>query len=472
MNILNRNLSRLAFTVGILLTSAAACASSSSEKIAQHLAESVRFKTISHQNLADFDPKPFEQHKQFLQDTYPEVFSQLEAQWVNEFSLLLKWEGSDSSLKPVLFLAHTDVVPIEPGTKDEWTHPPFDGVIQGGIIWGRGTLDDKVGVIGLLEAATALLKDNHKPTRDVYFAFGHDEEVSGTYGATAMAEIFSQQGINFEFILDEGSAVVTDNPILPGKKVATVNVSEKTYTTLTLTARGQGGHSSTPPKHTAIGILAEALAKIEANPMPARITLPVQGMLEAFAPHVSGIQSFVFNNLWLTKSLVINEMDKDPLTGAFIRSTSAVTMFNGGVKENVVPQIATAKINFRLLPGDTKDDAIAHVRAVIQNDQIEITSSDWAIKSKVASTDNIGFKSIKTAVETVYPGSIVAPSLMFGATDSRMYNDLSDNIYRFHGMEITMKQVGTIHGTDEHISINSMANAVEVAKQIIVNSTL
>jgi carboxypeptidase PM20D1 len=165
-------------------------------------------------------------------------------------------------------------------------------------------------------------------------------------------------------------------------------------------------------------------------------------------------------------------MDKDPLTGAFIRSTSAVTMFNGGVKENVVPQIATAKINFRLLPGDTKDDAIAHVRAVIQNDEIKITTSDWAIKSKVASTDNIGFKSIKTAVETVYPGSIVAPSLMFGATDSRMYNDLSDNIYRFHGMEITMKQVGTIHGTDEHISIDSMANAVEVAKQIIVNSSL
>jgi carboxypeptidase PM20D1 len=206
--------------------------------------------------------------------------------------------------------------------------------------------------------------------------------------------------------------------------------------------------------------------------MPARITLPVQGMLEAFAPHVSGIQSFVFNNLWLTKSLVINEMDKDPLTAAFIRSTSAVTMFNGGVKENVVPQIATAKVNFRLLPGDTKDDAIAHVRAVIQNDEIEITTSDWAIKSKVASTDNIGFKSIKAAVENVYPGSIVAPSLMFGATDSRMYNALSDNTYRFHGMEITMKQTGTIHGTDEHISIESMANAVEVAKQIIVNSTL
>ena len=287
-----------------------------------------------------------------------------------------------------------------------------------------------------------------------------------------MAEIFTQQGINFEFILDEGGAVVADNPILPGKKAATVNVSEKTYTTLTLTARGQGGQSSMPPKHTAIGILAEALAKIEANPMPARITLPVQGMLEAFAPHVSGIQSFVFNNLWLTKSLVISEMDKDPLTAAFIRSTSAVTMFNGGVKENVVPQIATAKVNFRLLPGDTKDDAIAHVRAVIQNDEIEITTSDWAIKSKVASTDNIGFKSIKAAVENVYPGSIVAPSLMFGATDSRMYNALSDNTYRFHGMEITMKQTGTIHGTDEHISIESMANAVEVAKQIIVNSTL
>jgi carboxypeptidase PM20D1 len=472
MNILYRNLSRLTFTVGVLLTSTAALATGSSEKIAQHLAESVRFKTISHQNLADVDPKPFEQHKQFLQDTYPEVFSQLEVQWVNEYSLLIRWPGSDSSLNPVLFLAHTDVVPIEPGTESEWTHPPFAGVIQDGIVWGRGTLDDKVGVIGLLEATTALLNDNHKPKRDVYFAFGHDEEVGGPYGATAMAEIFKQRGLAFEFILDEGGAVVAENPILPGKKLATVNVSEKTYTTLTLTSRGQGGHSSTPPKHTAIGILAEALAKIEANPMPARITLPVQGMLEALSPHMSGIQSFVFNNLWLTEPLVIYEMDKTPLTGAFIRSTSAVTMFNGGVKENVVPQIATAKVNFRLLPGDTKEDAIAHVRAVIQNDEIEITTSDWAIKSKVASTDNLGFRSITKSVEAVYPDAVVAPSLMFGATDSRMYNQLSDNIYRFHGMEITMQQTGTIHGTDEHISIESMASMVEIAKQIIVNSTL
>jgi carboxypeptidase PM20D1 len=472
MNAVNRNLSHLAFILVWMLTSASTIASDSPDKIAQHLAQSVRFKTISYQNLADFDPRPFEQHKQFLQDTYPEVFSQLDAQWVNEYSLLIKWHGSNSSLKPALFLAHTDVVPIEPGTAKEWTHPPFDGVVQNGIIWGRGTLDDKVGVIGLLEAATELLNENHKPTRDIYFAFGHDEEVSGPYGATAMAEIFKQQGITFEFILDEGGAVVADYPVLPDNKVATVNVSEKTYTTLTLTARGQGGHSSTPPKHTAIGILAEALAKIEANPMPARITLPVQGMLEAFAPYVSGLQGFVFNNLWLTESLVINEMDKNPLTGAYIRSTSAVTMFNGGVKENVVPQIATAKVNFRLLPGDTKDDAIAHVRTVIQNDEIEITTSDWAIKAKVASTENLGFVSIKTAVETVYPGSVVAPSLMFGATDSRMYNDLSDNIYRFHGMEITMAQTSTIHGTDEHISIESLHNTVKVAKQIIINSTL
>jgi carboxypeptidase PM20D1 len=472
MNFFNSSLLSLTLTISFLLTAAAAYAGNSSDQIAQHLAESVRFKTISHQNLADFDPKPFEQHKQFLQDTYPEVFSQLKVQWVNKYSLLIKWPGSDSSLKPALFLAHTDVVPIEPGTEKEWTYPPFAGVIQDGIIWGRGTLDDKVGVIGLLEATTALLGENYKPTRDIYFAFGHDEEVSGPYGATAMAEIFKQQGITFEFILDEGGAVIADYPVLPDNKVATVNVSEKTYTTLTLTARGQGGHSSTPPKHTAIGILAEALAKIEANPMPARITLPVQGMLEAFAPYLSGMQRFVFNNLWLTESLVINEMDKDPLTAAFIRSTSAVTMFNGGIKENVVPQIATAKVNFRLLPGDTKDDAIAHVRAVIKNDKIEITTSDWAIKSKVASTENLGFVSIKTAVKTVYPGSVVAPSLMFGATDSRMYNDLSDNIYRFHGMEITMAQTGTIHGTDEHISIESMSNSVKVAKHIIMNSTL
>ncbi|MGB1141569.1 MAG: M20/M25/M40 family metallo-hydrolase, partial [Halioglobus sp.] len=252
----------------------------------ERLAESIRFKTISYQESEKIDYGEFARLNAYLREQFPRVFSTLEVEEVSGYSLLIRWPGSRPDLEPILFTAHTDVVPIEGGTEADWAHPPFDGVIADGRVYGRGTLDDKLGVLGLLEAAESLLAEDFTPERSIVFAFGHDEEISGKSGAGKMAELMEARGWQFLWHVDEGGMVVENNPLLPEKELAIVSVAEKGYLTLTLVATGEGGHSSRPPKQSTIGRLSVALAKIEDNPYPAELVVPVRAMLEAMAPHM------------------------------------------------------------------------------------------------------------------------------------------------------------------------------------------
>ena len=339
---------------------------------AERLGSAVRFKTISYQDHDQIDYREFAAFHQFMRDSFPRVFAALEVETINGYSLLLRWPGSDGALSPVLFTAHMDVVPVEPGTEQDWQHPAFDGVVADGRIYGRGTLDDKVGVMGLLEAAEQLLAAGFSPTRTVYFAFGHDEEISGRQGATAIAARMRELGLHFSWMVDEGGMLVADNPLLAGKTMAMVNIAEKGYLTLTLRTTGEGGHSSNPPAVSSIGRLANALARIEAKPFPPRLVEPVEAMLETLAPHMEQPERLVFENLWLTDGLVARNMAKERTTAPFVRTTTALTMFNGGVKENVVPGNAAATVNFRLIPGDTQGSVVDHVRSTVNNDRISV----------------------------------------------------------------------------------------------------
>ena len=247
---------------------------------AERLAKAVRFKTISYQDREQIDYGAFARFHAYLRETYPRVFETLEVELLNDFSLLIRWPGRDHSLQPILFTAHMDVVPIEPGTERDWQHPPFAGVVADGRIYGRGTLDDKQGLMGLLEAAEQLLADGFVPARTMVMAFGHDEEIAGKYGAAAIAERLRELDMHFEWMVDEGGMLLSDNPLLPGKTMAMINIAEKGYLTLTLVATGDGGHSSNPPKISTIGRLSAALARIEQNPFPPRLVGPVEAMLE------------------------------------------------------------------------------------------------------------------------------------------------------------------------------------------------
>jgi carboxypeptidase PM20D1 len=360
-----------------------------------------------------------------------------------------------------------DVVPIEPGTEQDWQHPPFAGVVADGRIYGRGTLDDKLGLLGILEAAEALLVEGFAPRRTIVFAFGHDEEISGKDGAVGIARRLRELGLHFEWMVDEGGMLVSDNPMLPGKSMAMINIAEKGYLTLTLVATGDGGHSSNPPKISTIGRLSAALARIENNPFEPRLVKPVEAMLEAMAPHLGQPERFVFGNLWLTGGIVAGQMADERMTIPFVRTTTALTMFNAGVKENVVPQRAEAKVNFRLLPGDTVQMVVAHVESVVDDPMITISYDDWENVPPVADHEGGGFAVIAAAVTSVYPEAIIVPSLLTATTDTRHYTDLVDNQYRFHGMMIAASQVKSIHGTDEYIGVDTYEKSIAVARQMM-----
>jgi carboxypeptidase PM20D1 len=354
-------------------------------------------------------------------------------------------------------------VPIESGTEDGWTHPAFDGVIADGRVYGRGTLDDKQGVISLLEAAGSLLAEDFKPRKTIVFAFGHDEEVSGTAGAAALAARMQELGLKFDWMVDEGGYVIADSPMVPGRPLAMINVAEKGYLTLTLTATGPGGHSSRPPEIGTIGRLSRALDKIERNPFPTRLVGPVRAMFEALAPYGGNIENMMFNNLWLTDGLLARRMAGDPTTNALVRTTTALTMFNAGFKENVIPQKAVAKVNFRLLPGDSPEAVMAEIEKIIDDPEIEISHDQWGRIPPVADHEAEGFKVIAEATRAVYPDIVVAPSLLMATTDTRHYIDLADNHYRFHGNMIGMDQSASVHGTNEYVGVESFEKMVEIA---------
>ena len=438
----------------------------------ENLAAAVRFATISHQDRNQIDEQAFLGLHAFLRKTYPQAFAKLEVKVINDLSLVLIWRGSDAALKPVLFTAHMDVVPVEPGTEADWTHPAFDGVIENGVIYGRGTLDDKLGVISLLEAVERLLTQGYVPTRSVVFAFGHDEEVSGVQGAGEIARYLQEEGFYFDWMVDEGGMMFKDNPLVPGAQVALIGVAEKLYLTLIFRVEGEGGHSSRPPRITTIGRLAAAVKKVEDNPFPARIVPPIDAMLERMAPHVDFPQSFLFDNLWLSDWLIARIMASNPTTASFVQTTTALTMFNAGVKENVIPQMAEARINFRLLPGDSAEMVIARVTELVDDPAVEITrAAQTARQAPVAEIDGAGFVKVSRAVEAVYPGTLVLPYMLPATTDVRHYLDLADNHYRFHGALIGMEQGAQIHGTDEQLAVASFERTVDIAVQMVQTGT-
>jgi len=433
----------------------------------ERLGESIRFETISYQDRSQIDLEECRQLHAFLRDSFPRVFSELEVETVNGYNLLIRWLGSDPELEPILFTAHMDVVPIEPGTEGDWAHPPFAGVIADGRIYGRGSLDNKLGVLGNLEAAESLLAEGFVPARTIVFAFGYDEEIGGKEGAGKLAERMQEQGWHFTWMVDEGGMLISDNPLLPDKSIAIINVTEKGYLTLTLVATGEGGHSSMPLKVSAIGRLSAALERIENNPLPTRIVGPVAAMLESMAPHLEQPNRFFFGNLWLTGGVVADRMSEDPMTNSFVRTTAALTMFNAGVKENVVPQRAEAKVNFRLLPGDTPESVVSFITKVVNDPQIEITNDQWDNVPEVSDYSGGGFTVISKAISSVYPDAVIVPSLLVATTDTRHYIDVSDNQCRFQGVLVASSQASSVHGTNEYVDVESYGNAIAIARQMM-----
>ncbi|AMR26307.1 carboxypeptidase [Hymenobacter psoromatis] len=424
------------------------------DSMTAHLAGALRIHTVSRTVYAETDSLPFDQLAAYLERTFPLVQQRLKLQTVNHYGLLYEWAGTDASLKPLLLLAHQDVVPVLPGTEAQWARPPFAGQQAGGYLYGRGALDDKLNLVGQLEAVEALLRAGYQPRRTVLLAFGHDEETQGRRGATALAALIQQRYPRLEMMLDEGGLVKADGVAGLAQPVALVGVSEKGYLSLELTATGAGGHSSMPPALTSVGRVAAAVARLEAQPFLARLDGGVSGLLAYLAPAVPFSKRLVFANQWLFGSLIRKSLAATPSGNAALRTTTAPTIIRGGDKDNVLPARATATVNFRLLPGDSVGAVVRRVREIINDPQIQLKMlGEGRDASPVSGTDNAAFAALHRTIKSIFPTALVAPYVVVGATDARAYAALCPQAtYRFMPVLMDQAAIESLHGTNERLS--------------------
>jgi len=418
-----------------------------------HLAGALRIATVSRTNYAETDSLPFEQLAAYLPRAFPLVHQRLKCQTVNHYGLLYEWAGTNATLKPLLLLAHQDVVPVLPGTEAQWARPPFAGQQAGGYLYGRGVLDDKLNLVGQLEAVEALLRAGYQPRRPVLLAFGHDEETQGRRGAAALAALIQTSHPQLEMVLDEGGLVKSDGVAGLTQPVALVGVSEKGYLSLELSASGPGGHSSMPPTLTTVGRVAAAVARLEAQPFPARLAGGVSSLLAYLAPAVPFGKRLVFANQWLFGSLIKKSLAATPSGNAALRTTTAPTIMRGGNKDNVLPDHATATVNFRLLPGDSVGAVMRRVREIINDPQIQVkTLGEARDASPVSGTNNAAFQTLHRTIRSVFPAALVAPYVVVGATDARAYAHLCPQAtYRFMPVLLDQAALESLHGTNERL---------------------
>lgn len=417
----------------------------------------VQCKTVSYFDSSLEDEAEFEKLIDLLPELYPEVFRVCSFTRLPDRALLFRWKGRKNDA-PSVMMAHYDVVPVE---EENWQKPPFSGIIEDGVLWGRGTLDTKATFNGVLFAANTLISEGFVPEEDIYFAFSGGEEVNGN-GAVNIVNWFVENGIPPALVVDEGGGVVEG--AFPGVKTpcAYIGIAEKGMMNVTLTVASNGGHASAPKPHTPIGILSRACCDMENSPFPLHVTTPVAEMFDTLGRHSTFLYRMIFANLWLFKG-VLNLLCKK--TGgdlnALLRTTVAFTQASGSIAPNVIPPTATMTANLRLNPQDTVAGAEEYIRKTIANDDIKLTVKGGMEPSPVSEVYCPAWDKVATAVASTWRGSIVTPYLMMQCSDSRHYRDLSNHVYRFSAMDLTAEERKTIHGNNERIRVEAAGRTVE-----------
>ncbi|MFO1408573.1 MAG: M20 family peptidase [Steroidobacteraceae bacterium] len=423
-------------------------------RAAAHLAEAVRIRTVSHQDPADNDWAEWDRLHAWLAATYPAAHAAMQRQVFQGRTLVYTWPGSDPSLAPFVLMAHQDVVPVTPGTEGDWRHPPFDGVVADGAVWGRGSVDDKGSLVAIFEAVEALATSGYAPHRTLIVLAGHDEEAGGG-GVRAVAADWRRQGLAAEFALDEGLAVVADLPLV-NRPAALVGVAEKGYATLRVTAPALGGHSSAPPPETGVETLSKAVLAISNRPFPMRFRGPAADMVRTLAPDAGLAVRVAAANTWLFEPLLIWKTAATPAGAATLHTTIAPTMLRGSPKENVLPQDATAWINYRIAPQDSVASVMARAKTATRHLDVELAWAGPAYDpSPVSSIDSEAWRIIGALASD--GGRVpVAPALVTATTDSRSLAGIAKDIYRFQPLVASMHEFEMIHGTNEHLTLENL----------------
>lgn len=417
----------------------------------------VRCKTVSYYDSALEDDVEFEKLIALLPELYPNVFKTCSFDRLPDRALLFRWPGN-SSQNPSVMMAHYDVVPVE---EKDWQKPPFEGIIEDGVMWGRGTLDTKATFNGVLSAAEHLISNGFVPQNDIYFAFSGGEEVNGK-GASNVVDYFEEKGIELALVLDEGGAVVEN--VFPGVKApcGLIGIAEKGMMNVTFSVESGGGHASAPLPHTPIGLLSQACCKIENSPFPMHVTKPAAEMFDTLGRHSNFLYKVIFANFGLFKGVLdmISKKSGGEMN-ALLRTTVAFTQASGSQAPNVIPPQASMTANLRLNPQDTVDSALERLKKTVGDDRVKITLGSHMNPSRVSQTDSDGWKKVASAVANNWPGCVVSPYLMVQCSDCRHYGRISDKVYRFSAMDMTSEERKTIHGNNERIRLESINKAVE-----------
>ena len=421
------------------------------------LAELIKCKTISYPDAALEDNEEFEKLIAMLPALYPQVFAACSFQQLPDRALLLHWKGKQSAA-PSVMMAHYDVVPV---AEESWEKPPFAGIIEDGVLWGRGTLDTKVTFNAVLSAANHLIGQGFVPEQDLYFAFSGGEEVNGK-GAVNIVNYFVDNHIQPALVVDEGGAVVEN--VFPGVQApcGLIGIAEKGMINAQYKTRSNGGHASAPKPHTPVGILAKACNKVESKPFKAHLDGPAGLMFDTLGRHSTFLYRMIFANLWCF-GWVLDLLGKKSggEMNALMRTTVAFTQMQGSTTPNVIPPEASMVSNMRLNPNDSVASALAYLKKVIDDDQVEITALQSSEPSPVSETDCPAWDKVAAAVSETWNGCIVSPYLMVQCSDSRHYRDLSNHVYRFSAMALTAQERSTIHGHNERIRVENIGKAVE-----------
>lgn len=436
------------------------------DAVAQHLGQAIRFRTVSHQEAAENDAAAWEAQRAWLATTYPAFHAIARREVLPSGAMLYAWTGSDPSLPPIILMAHQDVVPVAPETLNLWKAEPFSGDVRDGSVWGRGAIDDKGSLVSIMEGAEALAKSGFKPRRTILVVSGQDEEAGGA-GAREIAALLKSRGVHAQFAIDEGMVVVQDYPATH-KPAAIVGVSEKGIVTLLITARSAGGHSSAPPKDTAAVSVARAVVAINDHPFPLKLDELNRKSMKAMAADMPFMQRMAVVNDWLFAPLLVKVIGATDQGRATLHTTTAPTMLSASPKSNVLPPVATARINFRIAPGDTPQSVLDHARKAVAGLPVEVVlDGEGQAPSPVSSTTSDAYKAI-AALAADISHAPVAPGLVTAATDGRAMVTVASDVYRFQPIRFHLKDIEMVHGANEHLAVQDLAAMVGFYQRLMM----
>ena len=432
-------------------------------KIAEEkLGAMIRIPTVSKHEHEDLSQ--FYLYHQELEKLFPLLHEKLEKTVLNG-TLLYRWKGLDPQKQPILFMGHQDVVPA---SDEGWSVPAYSGVVKDGCLYGRGALDCKGTMYVQMQAVEELLEEGFVPPCDVYLEYSINEETGGD-GAAAAMRYLRDQGIRFAFVMDEGGAVIDE--AVPGmdKPYAVIGVTEKGYMDVKITARGKGGHSSTPPRNTPAARLFAFANEIERKrPFQKKMLPEVKEMFRQMAPAFSFPLRFLLGNLWLTKPLVMAVMPKvSPFGEALMATTCCFTQMRGSDAANVIPKEPYLIANMRTSVHQNCEESLAVLKKYGKKYDLDFEVLLSRDASPVSDIHSAAYGFIEKTIRAHFPDAGVAPYLIMGGTDCRHFHALTDTALRFCPMRMTNEQNASCHAVDENVTVSALAEGVRFFKRLL-----